>query len=153
MFRMRSWAKFIFHGFEKFIRENQESTPNATQPFRPAAMIKRGTQEKSGLKKSHATIGGSVVPTRTNFAVGTKVAAFAKDLDGHKDKVWAKATFPATWNTQIVRGIVKTAGVSEYGVIWETDKQQERISLEKVTTFVVFEQDNPRSEPGSRWTC
>ena len=150
---MRSWAKFIFHGFEKFIRENGESTPNATQPFRPAAMIKRGTQEKSGLKKSHATIGGSVVPTRTNFAVGTKVAAFAKDLDGHKDKVWAKATFPATWNTQIVRGIVKTAGVSEYGVIWETDKQQERICLEKVTTFVVFEQDNPRSEPDSRWTC
>ena len=93
------------------------------------------------------------VLTRTNFAVGIKVAAFVKDPDAHKGKVWAKATFPATWNTQIVRGIVKTAGVSEYGVIWETDKQQERICLEKVTTFVVFEQDNPRSEPDSRWTC
>ena len=139
--------------FSKKIRENRESTSYAPQPFRPAAMIKRGTHEKSGLPKSRTTIGGSVVTTRTNFAVGTKVAAFAKDLDAHKDKVWAKATFPATWNTQIVRGIVKTAGVSEYGVIWETDKRQERFSLEKVTTFVVFKQDNPRSGPGSRWTC
>ena len=141
------------NSFFKKISRKPGKPSYAPQPFRPAAMIKRGTQEKSGLPKSRTTIGGSVVTTRTNFAVGTKVAAFAKDLDAHKDKVWAKVTFPATWNTQIVRGIVKTAGVSEYGVIWETDKQQERISLEKVTTFVVFEQDNPRSEPGSRWTC
>ena len=116
-------------------------------------MIKRGSQEKSGLPKSHATIGGSVFPTRINFAVGTKVDAFTKDLDAHKDKAWVEATFPDTWNTQIVRGIAKHAGVSEYGVIWETDKRQERFSLEKVTTFVVFEQDTPRSGPGSRWTC
>jgi hypothetical protein len=79
-------------------------------------MIKRGSQQKSGLPKSSTIIGGSVVTTRTNFAVGTKAAAFAKDLDVHKDKAWVEATFPDTWETQIVRGIVKTAGFSEYMV-------------------------------------
>ena len=137
--------------FGKYLK--LDNTRAAPQPFRSAAMIKRGSQQKSGLPKSSTIIGGSVVTTRTNFAVGTKVAAFAKDLDAHKDLAWAKAIFPDTWETQIVRGIVKTAGVSEYGVIWETDKRQERFSLAKVTTFVAFEQDNPRSGPGSRWAC
>ena len=94
-------------------------------------MIMRGSQEKSGLPKSHATIGGSV---------GTKAACLRqgprRTPRQSLDKAWVKATFPVIWDTQIVRGIVKTAGVSEYGVIWETDKQQERISLEKVTNYL-----------------
>ena len=69
--------------------------------------IRRGRHEKSGIKKTHTSVGGIVVEGSPKFPIGTLVSFLAKDLDFTKDKVWCKGTFPNTWDTQIMRGVVK----------------------------------------------
>ena len=106
--------------------------------------IRRGCQEKSGIKKTHTSVGGIVVERSPKFPIGTLVSFRAKDLDFTKDKVWCKGTFPDTWDTQIVRGVVRYAGSTEWGVLWETDKRRSMFKESDMVKFLAFEQEHPR---------
>jgi hypothetical protein len=87
-------------------------------------------QKKIGIPKSHSIMEDDTGQTSTNFPVGTEVvgtnvAAYAKDLDATKNFRWAKSTFKDTWDTHIVRGSIKYAGRTEWGILWDCESKQE----------------------------
>ena len=108
-------------------------------------MIGRNAQEKSGGTKKTTAIGGVRVGKTLKYPIGTEVAYLACDLDITEDKAWAKSKFPDTWQTHVVRGIVRYYdGGLEWGVMWEKHKRQERFKEPMMDKFVAFETDKPR---------
>ena len=104
-------------------------------------MIGRNAQEKSGGMKKTTATGGVRVGKTPKYPIGTEVAYLACDLD----KAWAKSEFPGTWQTHVVRGIVRYYdGGLEWGVMWEKHTRQERFMEPMMDKFVAFETDKPR---------